>query len=146
MDTMTPAQRSRTMRAVKGRGTGPERRLEQALRRMGVAGWRRHLKLPGSPDLAFPASRLAVFVHGCFWHACPAHYKAPSSSFRHGSTYWSDKAAANRARDARARQALRFRGWHVLVVWEHEDPATAAVRVHRALAGAQIVKPRRPRT
>lgn len=138
MDRLTPQQRSRAMRAVKATGTGPERRLLAALRARGISGWRRHARLPGTPDLAFPAARLAVFVHGCFWHACPQHYRAPASSFRHPPGYWAAKAAANRARDARARNALRAAGWAVLTIWEHEAAADAAAKVAARLAGRQV--------
>ena len=57
--------------AVKSEGTGPERRVRQALTQMGIH-YRVNLKgVPGSPDIAFPRARQAVLVHGCFWYLHP---------------------------------------------------------------------------
>ena len=70
----------------------------------------------GRPDYASKSRRVAVFVHGCFWHGCPEHYREPKSNVR----FWRAKAAANRKRDARAVRRLRRAGWRVIVMWEHE--------------------------
>ena len=121
------------------RGTG-NRRTEQlfasALRRAGVAGWRRHvvIKLPVTrsakaiatdgtpfrrqvrPDFVFPKQRVAVFIDGCFWHGCPHCYRAPKSKRR----YWDAKVIRNRERDRYQRTELRRAGWKVLRAWEHQ--------------------------
>lgn len=80
------------------------------------------------PDMAFRRRRIAVFVHGCFWHACPRHASWPN---RNGA-WWRAKLEGNARRDARQRRALRQRGWSVLTVWEHEKPARAVARILRA--------------
>lgn len=125
-DVFDPATRSRVMRAIRSKGTKPEVALAAALRDAGVA-FEQHAKLPGSPDFAVPAARLAVFAHGCFWHLCRRHYKAPASDG------WRAKMDRNRRRDARVRRQLRRLGWWTMVVWEHEDPVSGARRVARRL-------------
>jgi len=117
-DRFTPAGRSAVMRAVKSSDTGPERLLR---RRLWAAGFRYRLHrrdLPGKPDLTFPGRRLAVFVHGCFWHGhvCPRGARRPKTN----AAYWRAKIARNQARDADVAVALQALGWRSVVVWECE--------------------------
>jgi DNA mismatch endonuclease (patch repair protein) len=70
----------------------------------------------GNPDFAFPESRLAVFIDGCFWHGCGACYREPKSN----QEYWKLKVQRNRKRDDAVTQTLTDQGWRVLRVWEHE--------------------------
>ena len=107
--------RSRIMRAIRGRGNETtELRLASALRRAGLVGWRRHLKLIGTPDFVWRRERLVVFVDGCFWHGCPRCYRSP----RHNRIFWRNKVAGNRERDKKVAKALRGQGWRVIRVWE----------------------------
>lgn len=130
----TPEERSRVMRAVHGKNSAPEVGLRKALWADGVRGYRLHSrKTPGTPDLFFPVEGLAVFVDGCFWHGCPACYRAPKTR----TEYWSLKVKRNRERDAAVTAECRAGGIRVIRVWEHEvTKATANVarRVRRALA------------
>jgi DNA mismatch endonuclease (patch repair protein) len=127
-DTVDAATRSRIMRAIKGRDTGPERRLCEALAFVGVDPAVQCGDLPGRPD--FCVGRLVVFVHGCFWHGCRRHYRAP----RTRRAFWRRKVDGNRRRDRRVRRALNRLGLSVMVIWEHENPKTAAARVLRRQA------------
>lgn len=130
---MPSAERSATMRAVKSRGNrSTEGRLLKILRESKITGWRRHRKIIGTPDFAFPMERVAVFVHGCFWHGCPSHYRAPAEN----ATYWSTKVARNMKRDRATRRALRNNGWSVITLWEHDlrREDVVARRIRRALA------------
>src|SRR5687768_10946403 len=109
MDTRTPEQRRRIMQSVRQKDTAPEMRIRRALHARGYR-FRLHSKeLPGRPDIAFPARKKAVFVHGCFWHGhgCPKG-RLPSSR----SEYWVPKA--------RAISALEALGWRTLTVWQCE--------------------------
>nr|WP_290749252.1 very short patch repair endonuclease [Amaricoccus sp.] len=110
------AARSRTMRAVRGRDTGPEMAVRRLLHAMGYRFRLHRADLPGTPDLVFPGRRAAVFVHGCFWHGhdCARGARAP----RRNAEYWAAKIERNRARDAAAAAALAAGGWRSLVVWE----------------------------
>lgn len=114
-DVLTPAQRRLNMQRIRGKDTAPEMTLRRLLH---AAGFRYRLhdrKLPGRPDLVFPRFRVAMFVHGCFWHghACPL-FKLPTTR----REFWETKIAANKARDSRACNALSDAGWRVLTVWE----------------------------
>jgi DNA mismatch endonuclease (patch repair protein) len=65
----------------------------------------------------FTRARLAIFIDGCFWHACPEHGRRPAVKNR---DYWAPKLAGNAERDKRHTQALEDAGWTVLRFWEHE--------------------------
>jgi DNA mismatch endonuclease (patch repair protein) len=115
-DCFDPATRSAVMRRIPSRDTGPELRLRRLLWR---AGWRYRLHaadLPGRPDIILRGRRLALFVHGCFWHGhdCRRGARQP----RQNAAYWTAKIARNRSRDGAARAALEAMGWRVVVVWE----------------------------
>ena len=140
-DVFTPEQRSAVMRSVKGRDTAPELRVRRMLWRLG-ARYRLHRKdLPGRPDIVLPGRKLAVFVHGCFWHGhdCPRGARVPKAN----RDYWLAKVARNRGRDVEARAKLEAMGWRVLVVWECalKDAASLEAVLTDALA---IRTPRRP--
>jgi DNA mismatch endonuclease (patch repair protein) len=112
----TPA-RSRLMARVRRSGTAPELALRTALRRVGLrcrldAG----SGLPGSPDITFRRSRLAIFVDGCFWHGCPRHGTVPKTN----TSFWMAKILRNRQRDRLVDRTLKRLGWKVLRVWEHQ--------------------------
>lgn len=62
-------------------------------------------------------ARLAVFVDGCFWHACPIHFVPPKAN----AEWWAAKLAATAGRDRRADAALTAMGWEPMHMWEHED-------------------------
>lgn len=72
--------------------------------------------LPGSPDFVYPREKVAVFVHGCFWHRCAIHGKIPKSH----SAYWKRKFDRNKERDRLVRRELESMGWRVAEYWEHE--------------------------
>lgn len=132
MDTYGPEVRSRVMRQIKGRDTGPELLLRRQLFALGVRGWRCHGKnLPGRPDIVFSRAKVAVFVDGAFWHGHPRKYKKGKSG-----EYWDTKIARNVARDKRANRELRKAGWTVVRLWDFDvvaDPAKAAEKVGRLL-------------
>ena len=117
-DVFDPAKRSAVMRRVKGRNTTPEMTVRRALTKLG-ARYRLHRKdLPGSPDVVMPGRRLALFVHGCFWHGhdCARGVRVPKQN----RDYWLGKVARNRARDAKNLEALATLGWRVETIWECE--------------------------
>lgn len=128
-DVLTPQQRSRNMAAIRGKNTKPEIIVRRLLHGLGYR-YRLHRKdLPGRPDLAFPSRRTAVFVHGCFWHSHTCKYGSVQPATN--ASFWSDKRAANVARDARQQAALEKAGWSIFVVWECEtknpEPLEAAL-------------------
>lgn len=120
--------RAALMARVRQRDTRPEREVASALRSLG-ASYRKNVRgLPGSPDFANKSRRWAVFVHGCFWHRHTGCRRATIP--KANRTFWLDKFAANRSRDARAIRALRRLGFRVAVIWECQ---TAEPRVRETL-------------
>lgn len=122
------------MRANRGSDTGPERVLRQHLRQSGLVGYRINRRIgPVRPDVVFGRARVAIFVHGCYWHRCPTcAFPLPKTNRR----FWATKFVANRARDERVRSELTRLGWSVIVVWGHElkRPTSAISRITAALA------------
>jgi DNA mismatch endonuclease (patch repair protein) len=115
---MTSELRSRIMRAVKGRDTGPEKAVRSLAHDMGYRYRLHRVDLPGKPDLAFPGRRAVIFVNGCFWHGhnCPRGARVPKTN----RTYWTAKIARNVTRDAANLSRLKADGWRALTVWECE--------------------------
>ena len=133
--TVAPSpERSATMRAVKSRDTGPELVVRKLLSKM-APGYRLcRADLPGKPDIAYGKRKLAIFVHGCFWHGhdCPRGARMPKTN----RPYWQGKIARNRARDAAHLEALAALGWCALTIHECElkDLETLRRRLGAALA------------
>jgi DNA mismatch endonuclease, patch repair protein len=108
--------RSALMSRIRSSGTGPELVVRRLLHARGLR-FRLHRKdLPGSPDIILPRYRLAIFVHGCFWHQHPGCRLASKPKSR--NEYWDPKLATNVERDARAAAALQNMGWRVETIWE----------------------------
>lgn len=124
------------MSRIRAKNTAPERLMRTALCAAGVMGYRlHHATTPGRPDITFVGRKVAVFVHGCFWHGCP--HCQPRKPV-HNRTWWRNKLAANQARDQRKRKELLRDGWKVVTVWEcrlKQHPSREAARVVRALGG-----------
>ena len=131
---MTSPERSAVMRAVKSQDTGPELAVRRLLREF-APGYRLHrADLPGKPDIVYGKRKLAIFVHGCFWHGhdCARGARAPKAN----AEYWRGKIERNRARDARNLEALAALGWRTVVVYECalKEPAALRARLGAALA------------
>jgi len=124
-DVYPPEKRSSVMRRVKGKDTSPELAVRKALTALG-ARYRLHRKdLPGKPDIVLPGRRLAIFVHGCFWHGhdCARGARVPKQN----RDYWVGKVARNRTRDTANREKLEAQGWRVETIWECELKAPSAL-------------------
>jgi DNA mismatch endonuclease, patch repair protein len=129
--------RSAVMRAVKSRGTGPERAVCSLLRPI-APGYRLHrADLPGKPDVVYAGRKLAIFVHGCFWHGhdCSRGARTPKTN----AAYWQAKIARNLARDAETLAAYPPLGWRAVVIYECElrDKAALRARLAAVLRSAQ---------
>jgi DNA mismatch endonuclease, patch repair protein len=119
MDKISPERRSENMRQIRGKDTSPELAVRKLCRELGFTGYRIHRKnLPGKPDLAWIGRKLAIFVHGCFWHGhdCTEGIRKPKSN----QDYWIPKIERNRQRDIKNIASLKSVGWNVLVIWECE--------------------------
>lgn len=109
---------SKVMSANKANGTKPEMLLRAALYKAGIRGYRVNYKgIPGRPDIVFVRKRVAILVHGCFWHRCPkCNYQLPKTN----SAFWEEKFEKNVKRDVMKEEQLRQIGWMVIVAWECE--------------------------
>ena len=120
------------MQSNRPRDTAPERALRSAVHALGLryrVGLRPVPGLRRTGDLVFTRARVVVFLDGCFWHGCPAHHTVAKTN----AAYWADKLVENRRRDLETDRLLTDAGWRVMRVWEHEDPAQAAMRVAAAV-------------
>ncbi|MES2862009.1 MAG: very short patch repair endonuclease [Pseudomonadota bacterium] len=115
-DVFTPEKRSAVMRAVKGRDTAPEIAVRRMMSAAGIGYRLGGCGLPGKPDLVMKGRRVAVFVHGCFWHGhdCARGSRRPKAN----ADYWSAKLARNVARDREVVARLTADGWRIVTVWE----------------------------
>src|SRR5260370_39098780 len=130
MDTVSPVVRSRMMAAVKSKNTSLEKIVFSALRKRGVRFRRHYKQLPGTPDVAFPQARKAIFIDGDFWHG----YRYPAWKSKISSKFCPQKIEANRLRDRRNFRKLRRLGWKVMRIWEHnikKSPAATFQKVYR---------------
>ena len=117
---------SRRMSAVRASNTGPEMVVRHLIFSMGFRYRVNRSDMPGRPDIAFPSRRLAIFVHGCFWHrhkGCPR-----STSPARNSTLWQKKFALTIVRDKENVRLLRIAGWKTLTIWECSIKDTAWLR------------------
>ena len=123
----SPEVRQRMLN-VHRRDTRPEKAFRRAAHELGlrylvdvppIAGVRRRA------DLVFRATRVAVFVDGCFWHSCPTHGTSPKAN----GDWWAVKLSGNAARDRDTDRRLADEGWTVFRVWEHDEPQAAARRL-----------------
>jgi len=123
------------MSRIRGGDTGPERLVRSLLHRMGFRFRLHRADLPGRPDIVLPKWRVAVLVHGCFWHrhgGCAFAYTPKSRN-----EFWNRKFQLNMARDKVVLRRLRSLGWRVLVVWECQTryPDRLAHRLRRQISG-----------
>ena len=123
------------MRANRRTDTKPEMALRRALHRQGYRFRKDYrLDLDGGqrvrPDIAFTARRVAVFVDGCFWHACPEHGSKPAVN----DWYWGPSCAATSSGTGPPTPRWPRRAGQVVRIWEHEPLDEAVTTVVAALA------------
>jgi DNA mismatch endonuclease, patch repair protein len=129
---MSRERRSALMSRIRSRNTEPELIVRRLLHALGYRYVLHDGRLPGSPDLAFPSRRKAIFVHGCFWHghSCGRGFRPKTNS-----AFWASKIDLNTVRDRRQVRALTSLGWRSLTVWEcAARPARLAALKRRLVA------------
>lgn len=116
-DVFDAEERSRIMARIRSsKNSSTELTLIRIFKEFHITGWRRNQPLPGKPDFVFRATRICVFVDGCFWHGCPKCYKPPKSNIE----YWRAKIGRNVLRGQIVDTELERVGWRVLRILEHE--------------------------
>jgi DNA mismatch endonuclease (patch repair protein) len=132
-DIFSVSKRSDVMSKIRSRhNKRTEIALVQMMRLSGISGWRRHLRITGTPDFCFPRQGVVVFVDGCFWHGCPRCYTRPKTNTK----FWDAKVATNKRRDQRVNRELKAGGWKVIRIWEHslaKQPFRCIKRIQNAL-------------
>ena len=117
-DNVTPEKRAKIMRSIISKSTKPELVLRRFLFSKGYRYRKNYNKLPGRPDIVFISRKIAIFVHGCFWHQhkdCEITNKPRSNT-----TFWKEKFSKNLERDKRNQRDLQKMGWNPKVIWECE--------------------------
>src|SRR3990167_6022712 len=108
-DIFSKEKRSWVMSRIRSRWTAQEKKIHNYLKSRKIRH-RMHPKIPGSPDIIIPDKKIAIFLHGCFWHRCPKHYKEPKSNRK----YWLPKIDKNAERDKKNIRLLKNSGWKVV--------------------------------
>ncbi|MEQ8783987.1 MAG: very short patch repair endonuclease [Roseibium album] len=130
-DVVSKEVRSRMMSGIRGKDTKPELIVRKALHRAGFRFRLHDSKLPGKPDLVLSKYKVAIFVHGCFWHGHDCHlFRLPSTR----TEFWQKKIASNVERDRLVTNALVNSGWRIATVWE------CALKGKARLAGDMVVQ------
>jgi len=139
-DVLTVTQRSYNMSRIKSGNTAPELRLQELLVSEGFGNFETHPKsVPGRPDFYFSNHKSAIFVDGCFWHACKDCYKAPQTN----EEFWKMKIGTNVQRDETVNKKLNDLGIAVIRVKEHELKKDAALVMQNI--GKELSKRVQPR-
>jgi DNA mismatch endonuclease (patch repair protein) len=112
-DWLSKETRSSIMSSIRSRNTKPELKLKKAIRGLGFSY---QPKMVGSPDFANSKKKIAIFVHGCFWHKCPKCFRQPTSR----TDYWIPKIERNVQRGKINKKTLQKKGYKVITIWEHD--------------------------
>jgi len=132
VDVLSKKQRSFCMSRIRGKNTKPEMTIKKLFRKRRVNGWRSSYKVIGKPDFVFPKNKLAIFLDGCFWHACPSCYKEPKTNVE----FWRKKILANRKRDLKVNRLLKKKGWKVKRIREcrfRKQPERYILQIQKSL-------------
>ena len=116
MDKIDKEKRSWNMSRILSKNTKPEIKIRKALWQMGYRYRLHYKKLPGKPDIVFVKDKIAIFIHGCFWHRHKNCIEA--SRPKTNSDYWEIKINKNIERDKKHTKEIKKLGWEVIIIWE----------------------------
>jgi DNA mismatch endonuclease (patch repair protein) len=130
-DIVDKKTRSRMMAGIRSRHTKPERLIRSLLHKAGYRFRLHSRKVPGRPDLILPKYKIAVHVHGCFWHGhdCPL-YRPPETR----RDFWQQKITQNRRRDRDVIEKTLQIGWRHLTIWECAIRGSKQLGTERTIA------------
>lgn len=118
-DTVSKKRRSEIMSHIKSKNTSIELLVRKKLHSLGYRFRVNYKLLPGKPDIVFLKRRIAIFIHGCFWHGHEVgcrYSHIPQSR----QEYWNNKIAKTKQRGDAHIKELSENGWHVIIIWECE--------------------------
>lgn len=146
MDVLTPEQRQKCMKKIKGENTRPEVLLRHLLWQEGLRYRKNYKALPGKPDIAITRYKIAIFVDGEFWHGkdydggdYPGRkYHSLREQIEHGnnSDFWKQKIERNMQHDLEIEAELNGLGWKVIRFWSKDVlkcPDKCLQAVHEAV-------------
>lgn len=118
-DTITPERRSEIMSHIKSKDASIELMVRRYLFALGYRYRVNYKVLSGKPDIVFTKKKIAIFIHGCYWHGydCGSRYAHSSKS---NKSYWGPKIQRTQKRDQDHITELEANGWKVIVLWECE--------------------------
>lgn len=116
MDIVDSTTRSRMMANIRSKNTKPELAVRRFLHANGFRFRLHQRNMPGTPDLVLAKWKVAIFVHGCFWHRHTSCSKATSPATN--PEKWKLKFESNLARDRLVLDELKHAGWRVIIIWE----------------------------
>lgn len=116
-DVFHPKKRSEVMAKIRSKNTKSERLVFSYLRKNRVYFQKHYMRAPGTPDIALPRKKKAVFIDGDFWHG-KTYTKVIQN--RASNDYWVRKIKRNMERDEENRNTLQANGWQVITVWESD--------------------------
>ena len=115
VDIFSKEKRHDVMSKIKGKDTKIEIKVRYWLFHKGIRYRKNCKNILGRPDIAIKKYKIAIFVHGCFWHGhenCK-YYRIPKSNIE----FWQSKIEKNRERDKKIIECLENEGWQVFVIW-----------------------------
>ncbi|MDD4902326.1 MAG: very short patch repair endonuclease [Patescibacteria group bacterium] len=115
-DVFSKEKRSEIMSKIRSKNTKAEVLVFRELRRRGIYFQKHYKRAPGSPDIALPRKKVAIFIDGDFWHG----YRFNKENSRLPKKYWRAKIEGNIKRDRKNRLLLQKAGWRVARIWEHK--------------------------
>lgn len=127
-DNLTKKQRSYCMSKIRSKWTTQEKKVHNCLKAHKIKH-KMHPKLQGSPDIVLKDKKIAIFIHGCFWHKCPRCYKEPKSN----KGYWLPKIKKNIKRDKKNAKLLKGQGYSIVKIWEHELKKSGTAPLRKAI-------------
>ncbi len=102
------------MSKIRSKNTKAELVVFRELRKRKIHFQKHYKKVAGSPDIAIPSRKIAIFIDGDFWHG----RNFIKSKSRLPKKYWRKKIESNIIRDRKKRAKLKRQGWKVLRIWE----------------------------
>ena len=106
------------MSRIRGHNTRPEVIVRSLLHGLGLRFRLKSKEVPGRPDIILPKYKIAIFVHGCFWHRhldCRFSYHPKSNQ-----DFWQEKFRKNVIRDEEVSKRFQGSDWKQVIIWECE--------------------------
>ena len=126
-DHLTQEQRSYCMSRIRGKWTSLDKQVHNLLKGNKIEH-QMYPKISGSPDLVLKKKKIAIFLHGCFWHGCKFCYRKPKNNAK----FWKEKMEYNIKKDKKNVKHLKLGGWKVMIFWEHDfkkNPAKFLLKI-----------------